>query len=65
MERVGQHITSVNLPCYGYGTFLEGGTSVFGQGLVMYVFDDHVQFKGRNFFLSNWSRDFDVSVPVD
>lgn len=65
VERVGQHITSVNLPCYGYGTFLEGGTSVFGQGLVMYVFDDHVQFKGRNFFLSNWSRDFDVSVPVE
>lgn len=65
VERVGRHITSVNLPCYGYGTFLEGGTSVFGQGLVMYVFDDHVQFKGRNFFLSNWSRDFDVSVPLE
>ncbi len=65
VERVGQHITSVNLPCYGYGTFLEGGTSVFGQGLVMYVFDDHVQFKGRNFFLSNWSRDFDVSVSIE
>ena len=65
VERVGQHITSVNLPCYGYGTFLEGGTSVFAEGLVMYVFDDHIQFKGRNFFLSNWSRDFDVSVPVE
>ena len=65
IEHVGQNITSVNLPCYGYGTFLEGGTSVFGEGLVMYVFDDHVQFKGRNFFLSNWSRDFDVSVPLE
>ena len=65
IERVGQHITSVNLPCYGYGTFLEGGTSVFAEGLVMYVFDDHVQFKGRNFFLSNWSRDFDVSIPLE
>ena len=65
VERVGQHITSVNLPCYGYGTFLEGGTSVFGEGLVLYVFDDHVQFKGRNFFLSNWSRTFDVSIPLE
>ena len=65
IEHVGDHITSVNLPCYGYGTFLEGGTSVFGEGLVMYVFDDHVQFKGRNFFLANWSRDFDVSIPLE
>ncbi|MBQ4365869.1 MAG: hypothetical protein II804_06350, partial [Clostridia bacterium] len=65
VERVGRHITSVNLPCYGYGTFLEGGTSVFGEGLVMYVFDDHVQFKGRNFFLANWSRTFTVSVPLE
>ena len=31
----------------------------------MYVFDDHVQFKGRNFFLANFSRDFDVSVPLE
>ena len=65
IEHVGEHITSVNLPCYGYGTFLEGGTSVFGEGLVMYVFDDHVHFKGRNFFLANFSRDFDVSVPLE
>jgi len=65
VERVGKHIISVNLPCYGYGTFLEGGTSVFGEGLVLYVFDDHVQFKGRNFFLSNWSRTFDLSIPLE
>ena len=64
IEQVGAHITSINLPCYEYGTFLEGGTSVLGEGIVMYVFSDKVEFKGRNYFLSNWSRNFDVEIPL-
>jgi len=64
IEQVGEHITSVNLPCYEYGTFLEGGTSVLGDGIVMYVFDNKVEFKGRNYFLSNWSKTFDVEIPL-
>ncbi len=64
IEQVGEHITSINLPCYEYGTFLEGGTSVLGQGIVMYVFDNKVEFKGRNYFLSNWSKTFDVEIVL-
>ena len=64
IEQVGEHITSINLPCYEYGTFLEGGTSVLGEGIVMYVFDNKVEFKGRNYFLSNWSKTFDVEIEL-
>lgn len=64
IEQVGAHITSINLPCYEYGTFLEGGTSVLGEGIVMYVFSDKVEFKGRNYFLSNWSKTFDVEIEL-
>lgn len=64
IEQVGAHITSINLPCYEYGTFLEGGTSVLGEGIVMYVFDNKVEFKGRNYFLSNWSKTFDVEIEL-
>ena len=64
IEQVGEHITSVNLPCYEYGTFLEGGTSVLGEGIVMYVFGDKVEFKGRNYFLSNWSKTFDIEIAL-
>ncbi len=64
VEKVGEHVTSVNLPCYAYGTFFTGGEDVVGQGLVMYVFKDRVEFKGRNLFLSNWITAFDVTVPL-
>ena len=64
VQKVGDHITSINLPCYEYGTFLQGGLDILGEGIVMYVFADRVEFKGRNFFLSNWVTDFDVSVPL-
>ena len=64
VEQVGEHITSINLPCYEYGTFLEGGTSVLGQGIVMYIYADKIELKGRNYFLSNWSRDFHITIPI-
>ncbi len=65
VEKVGAHVISVNLPCFGYGTFLEGGKDVLGQGIVMYVYGDRVELKGRNFFLSNWVKTFDVTVPLE
>lgn len=64
VERLGEHVTSVNLPCFGYGTFLEGGKDVLGQGIVMYVYSDRIEFKGRNFFLANWVKAFDVTIPI-
>ena len=65
VERVGDHITSINLPCYEYGTFLEGGTAVLGQGLVAYVYADRVQLRGRNFFLHNWDKTFNLTIPLE
>ena len=64
VEKIGKNVTSVNLPCYEYGTFLEGGRDVLGQGIVMYVYADRVELRGRNFFLRNWVKNFSVTVPV-
>ena len=65
VEKIGQHVTGVNLPCCEYGTFLEGGTQVLGQGLVMFVFNDRIELKGRNYFLSNWIRNAEITVPLE
>ena len=56
VERVGEHVISVNLPSYEYGSFVTGGNAWIGQGLVMNVYADRVELNGRNFALSNWVR---------
>ena len=56
VERVGEHVISVNLPSYEYGSFVTGGNAWIGQGLVMDVYADRVELNGRNFALSNRVR---------
>ena len=49
-------------------TTVQGDAFAVGDRMKLKIicpFDDHVQFKGRNFFLANWSRDFDVSIPLE
>ena len=65
VERVGEHVISVNLPCCAYGSFVSGGTAVPGQGLVMYVTDDAVIFRGRNFFLGDPVDEFEYTAKLE
>lgn len=65
VEQVGEHITSINLPSYEYGSFITGGNAFIGQGLVINVYPNRVELLGRNFAVSNWVRNFSVTVPLD
>lgn len=64
VERIGSHITSVNLPSYEYGSFGLGGSAWIGQGLVMRVYADRVELLGRNFALGQWVNAVQVTVPL-
>ena len=64
MEKVGENITSINLPSYEYGSFVTGGNAFIGQGLVINVYADRVELSGRNFALNSWVRDYNVTVPL-
>ncbi len=64
VEKVGEHITSINLPSYEYGSYFTGGEPHIGQGVMIYVFADSVRLVGRNFALGSWLPDFDVTVPL-
>ena len=63
-EKVGEHVTSVNLPSAEYGDFVTGGKGVPGQGLMMYVTDNEVIFRGRNFFLGSPISGFEYTVEL-
>lgn len=52
VEKVGEHITSVNLPSMLYG----------GQGAVIDVYEDRVEFMGRNFLTRTWDNTFRFTV---
>ena len=54
IERVGKNITSVNLPCYSYGSYVFGGDPLIGDGMVINIYADRVEFLGRNFFMGGW-----------
>ena len=54
VEKVGRNITSVNLPCYMYGSYTFGGDPLIGDGLVINVYADRVEFLGRNFVMQGW-----------
>ncbi len=64
VEKVGNNITSINLPCYEYGSFVTGGDDFFGPGIVMTVFDDRIELQGRNFLLGVNLEDFFITVPL-
>ena len=64
VETLAEGVTLINLPSYEYGTCFTGGQGLFGQGIVMYVFADRIELCGRNFFLSNWQKDFDVTIEL-
>ena len=64
VERVGEHVISVNLPSYEYGSFVTGGNAWIGQGLVMDVYADRVELNGRIFALSNWVRGAEYEFPL-
>lgn len=54
LEKVGKNITSVNLPCYTYGSYVFTGDPLIGDGLVINVYADRVEFLGRNFVAGGW-----------
>lgn len=64
VEKVGEHITSINLPSYEYGSFVTGGNAFIGQGLVINVYADRVELLGRNFAAGSWVRNYSVTVPL-
>lgn len=64
VEQVGEHITSVNLPSYEYGSFISGGNALIGTGVYMAVYSDKIVLAGRNFALRSWIRDFNVEIPL-
>ncbi len=64
IEKVGKHITSVNLPSMMYGGPVSGGDPVLGTGVVMFVYEDRVEFAGRNFVSGGWLGSFDVTIPL-
>ena len=63
VEKVGDHITSVNLPCYTYGSYAFTGDPLIGDGLIINVYADRVEFLGRNFVVGGW-LDFKETVPL-
>ena len=63
VEKVGENVSSVNLPCYMYGSYVFGGDPLIGDGLVINVYADRVEFLGRNFVVGGWI-DFTETVPL-
>ena len=67
VEVLDNTVTSLNLPCFTSGDFLEEdnrGTGLLGQGLVLYVYDDCIELWGRNFALNHWFEGFHVTIPL-
>ena len=62
VERVGERLVSVNLPCYEYGGLGSKAFAPIGEGLVADVFPDGVRLRGRNFLLGVWSKKVDLFV---
>ena len=63
IEKIGNHITGVNLPCYTYGSYVFTGDPLIGDGLVINVYADRVEFLGRNFVAGGW-LDYTETVPL-
>ncbi|MBQ6420511.1 MAG: metallophosphoesterase [Clostridia bacterium] len=64
VEKVGENITSVNLPSYTNGSFISGGNALIGTGIYMQVTADKVILLGRNFLNGTWIPDFNVEIPL-
>ena len=64
VEKAGDNVTSVNLPCYMYGSYVFGGDPLIGDGLIINVYADRVELLGRNFVVQGWLDDFSVTVPL-
>lgn len=63
VEKVGKNITSVNLPAYGKPSLVFGGDPLLGDGLIVNIYADRVEFLGRNFMLQGW-LDYTATVPL-
>lgn len=63
VERISDTVTSVNLPAYGKPSLVFGGDPLLGDGLIVNVYGDRVEFLGRNFLLNTWVG-YNVSVPL-
>jgi 3',5'-cyclic AMP phosphodiesterase CpdA len=61
VEQVGKNITSVNFPAFGRGSYFDGGDPLIGDGLIINVYADRIEFLGRNFVEGGW-LDFNQNV---
>ena len=61
VEHVGRNITSVNFPAFGRGSYFDGGDPLIGDGLIVNVYADRIEFLGRNFVAGGW-LDFKETV---
>ena len=63
VEQIEENVTSVNLPAYGRPSMIFGGDPLTGDGLIVNVYADRVEFLGRNFVMQGW-LDYKASVPL-
>lgn len=61
VEQVGKNITSVNFPAFGRPSLVFGGDPLMGDGLIINIYADRVEFLGRNFITGAWI-DFSETV---
>ena len=64
IEKTGENITSVNLPSFQFGNLKNGGYVFAGAGIVMDVYEDRIEFTGRNFELSDNILGFKVRIDL-
>ena len=69
VQRVGEHITSVCLPCYEYGEIFNGkyrspGDPLIGAGLILDIGDTGITLRGANFMHGRENRGFTVRLPI-
>ena len=65
VEKVGENITSVNLPSMMYfGWSGLGGHVISGGGAVINVYEDKVEIRGRNFLTRTWCEDVHAVIDI-
>ena len=64
VERVGEHIVSVNLPCCEYGSVFMGGTELPGKGVLIRVYADRVEIGGRDHLFGRALKQTAVTAPL-
>ena len=69
VQKVGEHITSVCLPCYEYGELFNGkyrspGDPLIGAGLIMDIGETEITLRGVNFLHGKEKKSFILTVPL-